>query len=92
MVQRYLDTASKGHIEFSTGPWVKYEDYAALEQELLALRKEREAAVPDGLLAAFDIYARQFTYNNHPAKPEMFPKEYPFFEAGYAAAILAQKK
>lgn len=45
-------------------------------------------AVPDGLLDAFDKYARQFTYNNHPAKPEMFPERYPFFEAGYRAAML----
>ena len=42
-----------------------------------------------GLLEAFDAYARQSTYNSHPAKPEHFPKSYPWFSAGYSAAGVA---
>ena len=41
------------------------------------------------VLAAFDKYARQFTYNNHPAEPSHFPKSYPWFEAGYCAGLNA---
>jgi len=64
----------------------------ALEMALKVMQtgtEERAAGDPEGVLEAFDNYARQFTYNNHPAKPEMFPKGYPFFEAGYRAAMLA---
>jgi len=38
------------------------------------------------MLKAFDTYARQFTYKNHPAEPRNFPCGYRWFEAGYAAA------
>lgn len=41
------------------------------------------------VLVAFDKYARQFTYNNHPAEPSHFPKSYPWFEAGYCAGLNA---
>ncbi|WP_283010833.1 hypothetical protein QLY67_015515 [Cronobacter turicensis] len=34
------------HREQENGKWVKYEDYEELENELLALRKERERVVP----------------------------------------------
>ncbi|EOC1277703.1 hypothetical protein ACI09F_000131 [Cronobacter turicensis] len=34
------------HREQENGKWVKYEDYEELENELLALRKEREKAEP----------------------------------------------
>ena len=44
-----------------------------------------------GLLEAFDAYARQFTYNSHPAKPEHFPKSFIWFSAGYSAAGAAMK-
>lgn len=50
MVKRYyLGRWSDGTSDMqdeSDGEWVKYEDYAALEQQLLALRKERERAQP----------------------------------------------
>lgn len=39
------------------------------------------------VLDAFDLYARQFTYRSHPAKPEHFPNGFPWFKAGYLAAI-----
>ena len=44
-----------------------------------------------GLLEAFDAYARQSTYNSHPAKPEHFPKSFIWFSAGYSAAGAAMK-
>ena len=41
---------------------------------------------------AFDKYARQFTYNNHPAEPKHFPRSYPWFKAGYEAGLLANQQ
>lgn len=54
----------------------------ALQTKITVLEGHAHA----GLLEAFDAYARQFTYNNHPAKPEHFPKSFPWFSAGYSAA------
>jgi len=52
-------------------------------QEELAALKGRQNVT---LLEAFDLHARQFTYRNHPAKPEHFPRSFSWFEAGFLAA------
>ena len=62
---------------------------AAAEQERDALQAKTtvlEGHTHVGLLEAFDAYARQSTYNSHPAKPEHFPKSFIWFSAGYSAA------
>lgn len=48
---------------------------------------DRCTAESVNVLAAFDVYARQFTHRNHPAEPKHFPLSYPWFEAGFLAAL-----
>ncbi len=57
MVQRFSEGGygASEMEEDDHGDWVKYEDYAALEMQLLALRKEREAAVPVGVVRHVDV-------------------------------------
>lgn len=39
------------------------------------------------LLDAFDKHTRSLVARPHPMTPEMWPKSFPFFEAGWNAAI-----
>ncbi len=54
--------------------------------EGLGLEPER------ALLAAFDTYARTLVQKPHHMTPEMWPKGWPFFAAGWAAAVAAERE
>ncbi len=61
--------------------------FKIVNQELSAeLDKLKNQDPNTDLLTAFDMYARQFTYNNnHSAAPSHFPTGFRWFKAGYLA-------
>jgi hypothetical protein len=46
----------------------------------------------DELLSAFDHYTQSLVYKSHPMTPEMWPKSWPFFKAGWDAREVEIKK
>ena len=55
-------------------------------------KSDGPAVLSSALLDAFDAFAQSLVAHPHRMTPEMWPKGWPFFEAGWSAAILAERE
>ena len=55
-------------------------------------KSDGPAVLSSALLDAFDAFAQSLVTHPHRMTPEMWPKGWLFFEAGWRAAILAERE
>ena len=58
----------------------------------LYTKSDGPAVLSSALLDAFDAFAQSLVAHPHRMTPEMWPKGWPFFEAGWNAAILVERE
>jgi hypothetical protein len=55
-------------------------------------KSDGPAVLSSAVLGAFDAFAQSLVTHPHRMTPEMWPKGWLFFEAGWRAAILAERE